>query len=294
MPDTLSSFVSVLDAQATLAECPVWAPDEQVLYWVDILAPSLNRFDPTTGRNTLWSLPEHIGCFGRRQRGGFIAGLRSGLWLLDTTGQPTECLARPISDTTVNRFNDGRVDPWGRFWAGTINERCQPTAQLFQIAADLTRTLVADDIRVSNGVAFSPDRCWAYHADSPSHVVYQYPLDSETGAVTGPRRIFHQFPEGEGCPDGAAVDSEGCYWTALFEGGRVVRLSPTGKILEEHPVPALCPTMCAFGGPDLKTLYVTSARENRTAEQLAQWPQSGNIFAMSVAVPGLPEPLFAG
>ncbi|MEX1058777.1 MAG: SMP-30/gluconolactonase/LRE family protein, partial [Natronospirillum sp.] len=133
-----SPFTSVFNAQATLAECPVWAADVQALYWVDILAPSLNRFDPATGQNSVMTLPEHIGCFGRRQSGGFIAGLRSGIWLLDTQGQPTECVARPVKDTTVSRFNDGRVDPWGNFWAGTIHEpRPQPAAQLFRVSKDL-------------------------------------------------------------------------------------------------------------------------------------------------------------
>lgn len=288
-------FTSVLNAQATLAECPVWSVEEQVLYWVDILAPSLNRFDPATGDNSAWTLPEHIGCFGRRARGGFIAGLRSGIWFLDDQGQPTECIASPVSDTRISRFNDGRVDPWGRFWAGTLHEpQDRPAAELFRIDTDLTCHTISGDILISNGVAFSPDRRWAYHSDSPQQVIYRYPLDPESGAVTGEREVFHQFPPDSGYPDGAAVDVEGCYWIAMFEGHRIVRFSPDGEILAEYPIPVPCPTMCAFGGPDLKTLYVTSAREHRTEEELAQWPQAGNIFAMPVDVAGLPEPYFSG
>lgn len=288
-------FTRVLNAQATLAECPVWAPDEQVLYWVDILAPSLNRFDPATGDNTTWTQPEHIGCFGRRASGGFIAGLRSGIWLLDEQGEATQCVARPVNNTRISRFNDGRIDPWGRFWAGTIHEpRDRPAAQLFRTDADLSCRAIAGDIKVSNGVAFSPDRRWAYHSDTPNHVIYRYPLDPDSGEITGEREIFHQFPFGNGRPDGAAVDEEGCYWTALFEGHRIARLSPEGEILAEYPIPAPCPTMCAFGGPDLKTLYVTTARENRSEEELAHWPQSGDIFAMKTDVAGQPEPLFKG
>lgn len=289
------TVTTVLAAQATLAECPVWADDEQALYWVDILAPTLNRLDPATGENTHWELPEHIGCFARRSGGGFIAGLRSGIWLLDASARPERCLSGPVTDTRISRFNDGRADPWGGFWAGTIHEpRDRPAAELYRISPEHSCTRLAGDIKVSNGVAFSPDRRWAYHADTPSHVVYRYPLAPATGQITGPRELFHQFPEGRGRPDGAAVDVDGYYWTALFEGGRIARLSPDGEIVQEIQVPALCPTMVAFGGPDYRTLFITSARENRTPEQLAQWPESGNLFSVRVDVPGQPEPLFAG
>ncbi|XKE43901.1 SMP-30/gluconolactonase/LRE family protein [Halomonas organivorans] len=292
---TDSPFRSVLSARASLGECPVWAGDEGVLYWVDIEAPSLNRFDPATGENTAYPMPEHIGCFGRRAQGGFIAGLRSGLWLLDASARPVECLARPVADTSVSRFNDGRVDPWGRFWAGTIHEpRDEPLASLYRVDADLSCRRLAGEVLVSNGVAFSPDRRWAYHSDTPNHVIYRYPLDPDSGEILGPREVFHRFPFGNGRPDGAAVDSEGHYWSALFEGGRVVRLSPEGEIVAGYPIPARCPTMCAFGGEDLKTLYVTSARHGRPAEELAAYPESGDLFAMRVEVAGRPEPLFAG
>lgn len=290
-----SPFRSVLSARASLGECPVWAGDEGVLYWVDIEAPSLNRYDPASGDNTAYPLPEHIGCIGRRREGGFIAGLRSGLWLLDDQAQPLECLARPVSDTTVSRFNDGRVDPWGRFWAGTIHEpRDRPLAALFRVDADLSCRRLAGEVLVSNGVAFSPDRRWAYHSDTPNHVIYRYPLDPQSGEILGPREVFHRFPFGNGRPDGAAVDSQGYYWSALFEGGRVVRLSPEGELVAEYPIPARCPTMCAFGGEDLKTLYVTSARHGRPADELAAYPESGDVFAMCVDVAGRPEPTFAG
>lgn len=293
MADT--SLLSVYSAQAALGECPLWAEDEQALYWVDIEAPSLNRFDPLTGKNTCWSLPENIGCCGRRESGGFIAGLRSGLWLLNEQAELTKCLARPVEDTSISRFNDGRVDPWGRFWAGTIHEpRDTPSASLFRVDVDHTCQRLAGDIKVSNGVAFSPDRRWAYHSDTPNHVIYRYPLDPDTGNITGAREVFHQFPFGNGRPDGAAVDVDGYYWTALYEGGRIARLSPVGEIVAEYSVPARCPTMCAFGGPDLKTLYVTSARHGRSADELDAYPESGNLFAMRVDVAGQSEPRFRG
>ena len=286
-------FATVYPAQAALGECPLWCGDSQRLWWVDIEAPAIHCFDPATGENTTIAMDENIGCLALRAGGAFIAGLRSGLWLLDAEGRKEKLIANPQPDTSISRFNDGRADPWGRFWAGTIFEpRDRPDAMLCRVDADLSCTRVTGDIKVSNGLAFSPDRKWMYHSDTPAHVIYRYPLDAR--GTPGAREIFHQFPFGNGRPDGAAVDADGFYWSALYEGGRVVRISPAGEIVAEVPVPARCPTMCAFGGADLRTLYVTSARHGRPAEELADWPASGNLFAMRVDVPGLPEPRFGG
>ncbi len=287
------TFETAYTAQAALGECPLWCADTRRLWWVDIEAPAIHCLDPATGRNDTLAMDENVGCIALRAGGGFIAGLRSGLWLLDARGGKERLIANPQPDTAISRFNDGRADAWGRFWAGTIHEpRDRPAAQLCRVDADLTCTQVKGEIMVSNGLAFSPDRRWMYHSDTPAHVIYRYPLDAD--GTPGAREVFHQFPHGNGRPDGAAVDAEGCYWSALYDGGRVVRLSPAGEILAEHPVPARCPTMCAFGGPDLRTLYVTSARHGRPEAELADWPQAGNIFAMRVDTPGLPEPRFGG
>lgn len=287
-------FETAYHAQAALGECPLWCGQTQRLWWVDIEAPAIHCFDPDTGGNETFSLDENVGCIGLRAQGGFIAGLRSGLWLLDAQGRKEKLIVNPQDDSTISRFNDGRVDPWGRFWAGTIFEpRNRPAAGLFRVNAALECQQMAGDITVSNGVAFSPDRRWLYHSDTPAHVIYRYPLDVQTGEI-GAREVFHQFPFGNGRPDGAAVDAEGFYWSALYEGGRVVCLSPEGEIVAEYAVPARCPTMCAFGGADLRTLYVTSARHGRPPEELADLPESGNLFAVRMDVPGQPEPRFAG
>ena len=287
-------FETVLAAQATLGECPLWCARTQRLWWVDIEAPAIHCLNPETGQNDTFAMDENVGCIGLRAQGGFIAGMRSGLWLLDAQGRKETLIANPQDDTAISRFNDGRVDPWGRFWAGTIFEpRDRPAAALYRVDTDLTCARMAGDIKVSNGLAFSPDRGWMYHSDTPAHVIYRYPLDPDTGEI-GPRTVFHQFEFGNGRPDGAAVDADGFYWSALYEGGRVVRLSPEGEKVAEYPVPARNPTMCAFGGPDLRTLFVTSARQGHNAEDLDRWPGSGDLFAMRVDVPGQPEPEFAG
>lgn len=293
-PSVASPFRCVLDVRASLGECPVWSVAEQVLYWVDINAPSLNRFDPATGRNAVMPMPESIGCFALRRNGGFVVALRGGFWLADAAGK----LERKVSDAPYvpahHRFNDGRCDPQGRFLAGYMNEqRDTASAALVRLDPDFTQTRLLAGMTISNGLAFSPDGRTMYHTDTPTQVIHAYDYDAASGTPANPRVLARFGQEGER-PDGAAIDREGCYWSALYRGGKVVRIAPDGRVLAEFAVPAMCPTMCAFGGRDLRTLYVTSARQMREPEELARLPQSGGLFAMAVEVAGLPEPAFAG
>ena len=284
----------MLDIKASLGECPVWCESERALYWVDINAPSLNRFDPATGLNVTWPMPESIGSFALCERGGFVAALRGGVWLLDREGRLERKVAQAPYDPAHHRFNDGRADARGRFWVGSMNEnRDASSAWLYRLDADFRLTAMIDGIVISNGLAFSPDGRTLYHADTPARTVRSYELDAATGAIANGREFFRFAGERER-PDGAAVDRDGCYWSALYRAGTVVRISRSGELLAEYPLPAMCPTMCAFGGDDLRTLYVTSARQMRTASELAELPQSGGIFATRVETPGLPEPRFAG
>lgn len=289
-----SPFSLVLDAQCALGEGPVWSGTEQALYFVDIKGMKLHRFEPEAKRHTTIGLSEEIGCFAIRKDGGFVAGLRSGVWHLAPDGERIAMLAPNPEPTATNRFNDGRTDPRGRFFLGTIDEKkAGGTAGLYRFdRRGLAK--IESGIWTSNGLAFSPDGRIMYHSDTPAHTVYAYDYDVETGEATN-RRVFAKLePKGDdkGRPDGAAVDAEGCYWSALYEGGRVQRYSPKGELLGEYPVPAMCTTMIAFGGDDLKTLYVTSARDGRPAEELERLPHSGGVFAMRTEVPGLPEPQF--
>jgi len=289
-----SPFTCALDVGARLGECPQWNVAEQALYWVDIDAPSLNRFDPATGRNVALPMPASIGCYAFRARGGFVVALRDGIWFADATGRLGRKVADAPYDPAHHRFNDGRCDRQGRFFAGCMDEsRASSDASLWRLDADLTFTKVLDGVMVSNGLAWSPDGLTMYHADTPTHVVHAFDYDVASGEPSN-RRVFTRWSGETDRPDGATVDAEGCYWTAFFRGGKVLRVSPRGETLAEYPVPAMCPTMCAFGGPDLRTLYVTSARKQREPDELARLPQSGGIFSMRVDVPGLPEPSFAG
>src|SRR5437667_3997897 len=225
IPKMPAAFECVLDVKASLGECPVWSVDEQVLYWVDINAPSLNRFDPRTGRNAAWAMPSSIGCFALRRSGGFIAALRDGFWLVDRDGKPERKVADAPYDPAHHRFNDGRADARGRFWAGSMNEkRDASTAVLYRFDPDTRLTPVVGNVTVCNGLAFSPDRRTMYHADTPTLEVAAYDFDIDAGTIAN-RRVFARFSGATDRPDGGAVDSEGCYWSAFYRGGQVIRHS---------------------------------------------------------------------
>ena len=240
------------------------------------------------------TMPDEIGCIGLRKDGGFIAGFRSGVWLPDSQGNRETKLADNPEDQRTSRFNDGRVDLAGRFLVGTIDEpKDGGKAHLYRYDRRGLVTL-ASGLLTSNGVAFSPDGRMLYHSDTPTFTVWRYAYDPARGEATD-KTLFARLEPAktdQGRPDGAAVDAEGCYWTALFEGGRIQRYAPDGRLLAEYPVPARCPTMVCFGGADLKTLYVTSARTGRSGDELTAFPHSGSLFSMRVDVPGLPESRF--
>jgi sugar lactone lactonase YvrE len=292
MPD--APFRCVLDLKASLGECTTWSVAEQALYFVDINAPSLVRFDPATGAHRAMPMPASIGSFGLRASGGFVVALRDGVWLAGADGRLERKVADAPYEPDHHRFNDGRVDRQGRFWVGTMNEaRDANSAALYRLERDGALARVLDGIRLSNGLAWSPDGRTMYHADTPTHVVRAFAFDAASGTPSRPREFARWTGETDR-PDGGAVDSAGHYWSAFYRGGKVVELDGTGRVVRELPFPAMCPTMCAFGGADLRTLYVTSARQQRPDDELARFPQSGGVFAMRVDVPGLPEPLFAG
>lgn len=281
-----------------VGECPLWDPQQALLYWVDIAGCAVHRLDPATGAHSSWQMPAEPGCIARNASGGLVVALRSGFFRLDTGngsdgGGALEQIAAAPYDTATTRFNDGRCDAAGRFWAGSMYE---PRDRQLGTMYCLDRGTVHrhwSGVTVSNGLAFSPDQRTLYHADTTAHLIRRYAFDLERGAASAPQ-VFRQFSSDKtrdygGRPDGAAVDSEGAYWCAMFDGGRLLRLSPEGEILREIPLPLRCPTMIAFGGADLRTLYITSARHNRAAAELAEYPLSGCLLSMRVDVAGLPE-----
>jgi len=284
-------------APSVLGESPLWHPSEQVLYWCDIPGHALHRFDPRTGAHARWPFETDVACCAPLIDGGLLLALRSGLVRFDSaTGERVTLLADPPYDPAHERFNDGKADPQGRFWVGTIYEpRDPPNAALYRWA-DGTLDRVGEGITVSNGLAWSPDSRTMYWSDTKAHVTYALDFEASDGDITH-RRVFAQFPPRQagqnlagygGRPDGAAVDVQGHYWVAMFEGARVLRFAPDGALVHEIKLPVRCPTMPCFGGADLKTLYITTARENRPADELAREPLAGCVLQLRVDVPGLP------
>ena len=281
---------------ALLGESPVWHPRENALYYADIPGHRLQRFDPVSGELRHWDFDTDVASLAPRLDGTLLLAMRDGLWRFDPATGERARVAEPPYDAANERFNDGKCDPQGRFWVGTIYEPRDPAlAALYRFAkGKLTRQ--AEGFTVMNGLAWSPNGRTMHWSDTKSHTIYAADFDPVDGTPSG-RRVFASFPvkqPGEslatygGRPDGAAMDAEGCYWVAMFEGQRLLRLSPEGEVILEVCLPVRCPTMPCFGGPDLKTLYVTTAREKRPAAELAEQPFAGCVLALEVDVPGLP------
>ena len=281
---------------ALLGESPVWHPHEQVLYYVDVHGRKLQRFDPKSGDLRHWEFETEVASLAPRMDGTLLLAMRDGLWHFDPSSGERTRVAEPDYDPGTERFNDGKADPQGRFWVGTISEpRDTPLASLSCFAnGELTKKI--EGITVGNGLAWSPSGRTMHWSDTKAHTVYAADFDPPSGALSR-RRVFASFPVKQagqsldtygGRPDGAAMDAEGCYWVAMFEGQRVVCLSPEGDIVREVRLPVRCPTMPCFGGPDLKTLYITTSREGRPAVELIEQPYAGCVLAIEVDVPGLP------
>jgi sugar lactone lactonase YvrE len=294
-----------------LSESPFWHPQEERLYWVDIPGRRIARVAvqglQAQGPVEYWPLTQEPGCIAPVQGGGLIMALRDGIYLSREWGGPLRLLAAAPYDTSKQRFNDGKCDAQGRFWAGSLYEpKDKAMGVLYMLDGQGLHAMLGGDkdgVVTANGLAWSPTGRTAYWADTAAHQVRAFDVDAATGQLSA-GRVFHtmtpkpagwvwgsempDMPPYGGRPDGAAVDSEGCYWSAQYEGQRLLRLSPTGEVLTEVAMPVPCPTMLCFGGPDLKTLFITTSRQGRSAQELAQYPEAGCVFAMRVEVAGLP------
>jgi sugar lactone lactonase YvrE len=278
-----------------LGESPFWHPDEAALYWVDIHGSALHRYQPAGGAHRQWTFDQHPGSLAPLPGGDLLIAFRDGLFRFSPEGGERRCIAPAPYDGAKQRFNDGKCDPQGRFWVGTLDEARKPEAALYRYAVGKLERM-AGPATVSNGLGFSPDGRTMYWTDTTAHRVWAFDFDGNDGSLSR-QRPFAEFPvkaPGQdlstygGRPDGAAVDAEGAYWCAMYEGQRLLRFAPDGTLLQELPLPARCPTMPCFGGADLRTLYVTTARDKRPADELAALPLSGCVLATRVAVPGLP------
>ncbi len=296
----MNDWTIVVPQPDQLGESPFWHPREERLYWVDIQGRAVNRMDRATGAVERWPMPAEPGCIAPAEGGGLVIALRDGVYRAPQWGGPLRLAARPPYDPATSRFNDGKADPAGRFWAGSLYDpRDARAAALYCLDPGAgTMARKAGEATVANGLAWSPDARTMYWADTSQHVVWAWDWDAGSNAMSN-QRVFLQFPGKPdgwqpgaagygGRPDGAAVDAQGNYWCAMYEGGRVRQFSPSGRLLREIAVPVRCPTMPCFGGADLQTLYLTTARHSRTSQELREQPQAGCVFAMPVDVAGRP------
>lgn len=306
-----AAWTRVVDVPDLLGESPFWHPEERCLYWVDIPGMQVRRMQHATGAVESWAMPMEPGCIAPARSGGLVIALRDGMYRARSWGAPLALLARFSHDTRTTRFNDGKADPAGRLWAGTMYEpRDLRKADLYSIdcrpgngqGGKPLVALKAHNNIIANGLAWSPDARTMYWSDTATHLIHQWDFDAATNVMRNHREFarFEGKPAGwqpgqpgyGGRPDGAAVDADGSYWVAMFEGQRLVKLDARGRELASITTPVRCPTMPCFGGEDLRTLYVTSSSYKRPDDELRDLPDSGCVIAMRVDTPGLPVNFF--
>ena len=286
----------VVDGHNLLGEGVVWSPAHGQVQWVDIIGRKFWTFQPSTGAVRAVELPERLACFAPLGQLRIVAGFASGLAYFDLETGAREPIAAIEADRPTTRLNDGKLDRQGRLVFGTMDEAktgAEPIGQVWSLAAGSPPQVLFSGVRISNSIAFSPDGRRMYFADTPLRTIFCFDYDGERGAVAN-RRVFAQTAEGGGYPDGSTVDSEGCLWNAEWDGGRVVRYTPDGRIDRVVALPCSRATCCAFGGADLATLFVTSAAGGLDDKRRAAEPHAGALFAVNVGVRGLADAPFGG
>jgi sugar lactone lactonase YvrE len=303
--ELISGLECVSDYPAQTGESPTWSRGDQALYWIDIDQPALHRFDPRSGEDRHWMLPDQVGCFALDDYANrALLGLRSGLYELSLRSGALRRLALPPFDPELFRFNDGGCDNRGRFWLGVMSEPKSGTPappahsqHLFRnpwhsyLASEGLRAH-ADSAIVPNGLAWSPDYRILYLSHSRSGRIYSFNYEPHSGYMSN-RWLFAVIPSTEGVPDGGTVDAEGCYWSALHGGGRLRRFRPDGSVDRDVELPVSRPTKCAFGGKDLDVLYITSASGHMTDEDRRREPWAGRLLRARARVRGCPSAGFS-
>lgn len=284
----------VWNAHASLGEGPVWSVKEQALYWVDILNHRLHRYGPQQEQRS-WQFDQEISAVAERaDQPGLIVTLRHGFAFFDPATEKLTLLAAPEVNLPGNRFNDGKCDQRGRFWAGTVDFNCkEPTGSLYRLSPDLNCMKMDADYTVTNGPAWSSDYRIMYHNDSFHGYVYAFDFDLETGAIAN-KRIFLQFSAEDGSPDGMTTDADGGLWIAHWGASKLTRRDPHGEVRQTVHLPCSQVTSCAFGGPDLTTLYITTAAVGLSPEQLECEPLAGGLFAIDLSCAGVAANVFHG
>ncbi len=288
----------VQDVRAMLGESPVWDAawngGQGSLHWLDLATSRYHRLDPARGAAMSHELAVEPGSLALTHTGGLIAAFKDGFWRFDPETGARTAILDPEADMPGNRFNDGKAGPDGAFWAGSLNrDYKKPTGTLWRLAPNGACASVLTDIYVSNGPAWSPAGDRFYFSDSVRGVTWVFPFDAGTGDL-GEREIFAGRGAAPGFPDGAAMDADGCLWSARWTGGCLVRFTPAGVVDRTIELPVSLVTSCAFGGPGLDTLFVTSASIGLDEAQIAKEPLSGCVFAVNPGVSGAPVGVYVG
>lgn len=283
----------VWEIPAELGEGPLWVESENAVYWVDILSKKVHRYGLTDQSKKTWKFDIEVTSLSLSQSGRFVASIRDGFaWINfeNTSYEPIELVEK---DMLNNRFNDGKVDAQGRYWAGTMdNEQAHQNGKLYRLDPDLSVKIMDDDYIITNGPAFSLDGRTMYHTETKGGIVYAFDVD-RNGDISN-KRIFTEFDEvNDGLPDGMTVDSEDCIWIAHFGGSRITRYAPSGEILKVVFLPVPNITSCTFAGESLDEMYITTARAGIPDYKRSDYPLAGSLFVYKPGVKGMPTPLFA-
>lgn len=295
----MTEVTVISGARDQVGESPVWDDAAQALYWVDIEGRHIRRWDRLRNEAQSWDLPERVGCIALARDGRVIAAMETGIFAVTLAAPPQVAMQRlaAIEHAAPGmRFNDGRCDARGRLWVGTMvmdMSLASPLGALYCLDERGLTGPYVEGLLTPNGLGFSPDGRTLYLSDSHPKVqkIWAFDFDAETGQLSR-RRLFVDMAPLPGRPDGAAVDAQGHYWICANDAGLVHRFDPDGRLVQSLAVPVSKPSMCAFGGPDLHTLYVTSIVPVQAAP--AEHPFSGALLALEAGVRGLPEPRFAG
>lgn len=284
----------VVESRDILGEVPLWSVTDQTLYWIDVRRPALQTYRPSDGTVGRWPLPEPVGSFCLRSRGGMLLAMKSGLFTFDPTTRKLERVLAPEPQLPGNRLNDGKCDRQGRFWVGSMNDGDRlPTGTLYRIDEDWTCRPMVHGITIPNSLAWSPDGRTMYFSDTPTRKIMAFDYDLDSATIRN-GRVFADLADHPGRADGSTVDVEGFLWNAEVHGSRVVRYTPDGRVDRVITLPVTAVTSCAFGGPDMRTLFVTSATQRLSESELAMQPLAGALFAIDAGVAGIPETPFVG
>jgi sugar lactone lactonase YvrE len=280
----------VLDHLCLLGEGPVWDARQKTICWIDILQGEIREFNPVNKDYKTISVNQMIGAIAICKNGDFLAALKNGFGFIGRNSGEVSMIGNPEPRLAGNRFNDGKTDPAGRFWAGTMSHTDEPEqGSLYVLDKDLAITKKLERISISNGLAWSADHKTFYYIDTPTSAVVAYQYEKSSAEITN-KRIIIQIPKEDGFPDGMTIDSEDMLWIAHWDGWQVSRWNPgTGKKIKTVPLPVARVTSCCFGGEDLGDLYITSARTGLSSEQLKEQPLAGSLFVIKkMGFSGLP------